>query len=309
MADNFPHPIPNGWFPLMPARDLAAGEMSRVQAMGEEYLLFKTESGEISVVDPYCPHLGAHLGVGGRVLGEEIVCPFHGWRFGVSGECKAVPYASRTPQNVSLKRITSSERNGWVFIWYHGEGKEPFYDIAEIAERFDSRWLPPERHEWTIHAQMQELFENVCDPAHFLFVHGTAEIPQSNVRFDGVNVYSTNPAKMQTRKGEVDGRIDAHTVGPGFGSVRYQIVSEMLQLTYTLPIDDDSMRVSHEFYVREGDAVGPALIRQICGQMEQDIPIWENKRYIPRPRLCDGDGPIAEGRNWMQQFYSPSIER
>ena len=38
--------------------------------------------------------------------------------------------------------------------------------------------------------------------------------------------------------------------------------------------------------------------------MEQDIPIWNNKIYQPAPRLCDGDGPIAEFRKWFRQFYT-----
>jgi hypothetical protein len=38
-------------------------------------------------------------------------------------------------------------------------------------------------------------------------------------------------------------------------------------------------------------------------QVEQDIPIWENKVYLDAPILCDGDGPIAKYRKWFQQFY------
>ena len=45
------------------------------------------------MVDAYCAHLGAHLGVGGKVEGECIRCPFHGWRYdGESGKCTEIPY-------------------------------------------------------------------------------------------------------------------------------------------------------------------------------------------------------------------------
>ena len=50
--------------------------------------------------------------------------------------------------------------------------------------------------------------------------------------------------------------------------------------------------------------VAAALIRDIVKQMSEDIPIWENKKFQERPVLCDGDGPIAEFRRWMRQFYS-----
>ena len=36
----------------------------------------------------------------------------------------------------------------------------------------------------------------------------------------------------------------------------------------------------------------------------QDIPIWNNKCYVPDPILCDGDGPIAKYRKWFSQFYA-----
>ena len=39
-------------------------------------------------------------------------------------------------------------------------------------------------------------------------------------------------------------------------------------------------------------------------QVEQDIPIWENKIYLDTPLLCDGDGPIRKYRKWFSQFYA-----
>ena len=43
---------------------------------------------------------------------------------------------------------------------------------------------------------------------------------------------------------------------------------------------------------------------EVSRQLEQDIPIWENKVYLSRPVLCDGDGPIGVFRRWAKQFYS-----
>ena len=45
------------------------------------------------------------------------------------------------------------------------------------------------------------------------------------------------------------------------------------------------------------------LIAEIVRQVEQDIPIWENKVFRETPILCDGDGPIAKYRRWFSQFY------
>lgn len=58
-------------------------------------VVFRTESGVANVFDAYCPHLGAHLGIGGKVIGDCIECPFHLWSFrSTDGECVKVPYST-----------------------------------------------------------------------------------------------------------------------------------------------------------------------------------------------------------------------
>ena len=39
--------------------------------------------------------------------------------------------------------------------------------------------------------------------------------------------------------------------------------------------------------------------------IDQDIPIWEGKRYLSRPGLAEDDGPIMRFRHWARQFYTP----
>jgi hypothetical protein len=46
------------------------------------------------------------------------------------------------------------------------------------------------------------------------------------------------------------------------------------------------------------------LTQVLSGQVEQDIPILENKIYLENALLCDGDGPIAKYRKWFTQFYA-----
>ena len=38
-------------------------------------------------------------------------------------------------------------------------------------------------------------------------------------------------------------------------------------------------------------------------EVGQDAPFWEAKRYVEKPILADGDGPIAEYRRYCKQFY------
>jgi 3-ketosteroid 9alpha-monooxygenase subunit A len=56
---------------------------------GKDLVLFRGGDGALGLLDAYCPHLGAHLGVGGSVSADGCIqCPFHGWKFGTDGKCK-----------------------------------------------------------------------------------------------------------------------------------------------------------------------------------------------------------------------------
>lgn len=62
--------------------------------------MFRGEDGIAHVMDAYCPHLGANLAVGGRVVGNCLECPFHGWQFrGDDGKCVKIPYAEKGTSN------------------------------------------------------------------------------------------------------------------------------------------------------------------------------------------------------------------
>lgn len=97
MSARIPLPMPFGWFRMAESKDLPVGEVRTVQYLGQEFVLFRGADKEAHVFDPYCPHLGAHLGYGGVVEGDAIRCPFHHWKFDGSGQCVEVPYARRIP--------------------------------------------------------------------------------------------------------------------------------------------------------------------------------------------------------------------
>jgi len=75
------------------------------------------------------------------------------------------------------------------------------------------------------------------------------------------------------------------------------------------PIDEQRIHLRFNFSVpleqSETNAMyTTGVVQEIVRQVEQDIPIWENKVYVENPVLCDGDGPIAKYRKWFGQFYA-----
>jgi hypothetical protein len=90
---------------------------------------------------------------------------------------------------------------------------------------------------------------------------------------------------------------------------------ELLVVGTNTPIDESAVDARFSFSVnterglRPDSGAGKAFIGEAIRQMEQDIPIWENKVFAPRPVLCEGDGPIGRFRAWAKQFYGDDDAR
>ena len=295
----FPFPVPNGWFIVARADELAAGEVMPLYCFGRDLVLFRTTSGMPRLMDAHCPHLGAHLGVGGRVDGETLQCPFHGWRFeGGSGTCVEVPYddIDFIPKRANTRAYPTLERNGMIWAWHHLEQGEPFYDVPLVLEFCDPEWLPMDVREFTVASCCQEMAENNYDTVHFKFVHGAAAIPQQNDFIDGV----------YKRSETLDGSFVREGFGLGLGVLRMTSPVTLTFLSSTTPIDEENLLVRWLFTAPKsvGEQVARASADGFCGGVSQDIPIWENKIYKDPPVLRTMEKAVIEHRRWCRQFYS-----
>ncbi len=310
MAGRFPFPIPNGWFGLRYADELAPGTIETVRAFGTELVAFRGEDGAAHVLDAHCPHLGAHMGVGGRVEGKGIRCPFHAWLWGGDGSCLEIPYAKRIPPAARLRSWPVVERCGIVFLWHHDREAPPSFELPELPQLGDADWTPLEIRRWKVRARWLDMNENAVDRVHFRYVHGTSDIPESEAEIDGPVLRVRNRVKFPTPRGVVEGSLDTTDYGPGLQTVHLQGIVETLMVNTSTPIDDETTDTSFAYTVHHrGDdevarGVGSAIIRDLEKQMAEDIPIWENKAYWTKPVLCDGDGRFGLYRKWMAQFFS-----
>ena len=89
--EHYPSFYPNGWLPVLESSLLKKSQILPIFAFGNDLVAFRSTAGKVTVLDTYCPHLGAHLGYGGRVINDTVNCPFHGWVFKQSGECVHIP--------------------------------------------------------------------------------------------------------------------------------------------------------------------------------------------------------------------------
>ena len=316
MAERYPFSAyPNGWFRVEHSERLAEGEVKPLFFSGRDLVVFRAEDGAAHVLDAHCAHLGAHLGHGGRVEGKALVCPFHAWRWDGAGRCVDIPYAKKIPAKARMRAWPVCEKNGFVFVWHHRDGKPPSFELPDLPQYGSDEWTPYEKRFWKVRARWLDMNENAVDQVHFKYVHGAHTIPETDVEIDGHILRCVSRMKLGTPQGEVDGGIDTTDYGPGLQTVDLSGISPALMVNTVTPIDEDHSDVCFSYTIKIVDGetaargVGAALIRDLEKQMNQDIPIWENKKYFAKPMLCDGDGRIGVYRKWFRQFveWDPSL--
>jgi len=301
---------PNGWFQVAYSDELEPGQVVPLRYFGRDLVLFRGSDGEAAVLDAHCPHLGAHLGHGGVVKDNCIACPFHAWAFDAGGQCVDVPYAKKIPPKAKVQPWTICEKNGTIMAWHHIDGEPPSFELPHVPEVESDQWTVHTRRGWTVRSHNQEMAENSCDSAHFLYLHGTQEQPISDTDILGPRLCVRAKTLMMTPRGEAEGSIDVDLYGFGFTTTRFKGIVETLLMSSATPIDDEEVELRFAFMVKmlpsemATSTVGDAFVNEVARQVEQDIPIWENKIYIDPPLLCGGDGPIGKFRKWCKQFYS-----
>jgi 3-ketosteroid 9alpha-monooxygenase subunit A len=305
-------PLPFGWFAVAISDEIAPGEVKTLKYFGTEFVVWRGEDGKINAVDPYCPHLGAHLGHGGEVVGNDLQCPFHHWSWNGQGGVTSIPYTKIIPPKLKrpdcLKTWIIQESMGVVYVWYHPRNAAPKWELAADPDIIAENWVLAETHEWIVKIHVQEITENGQDYAHFRAVHGTQGPPASEFKVDGWVRKNSVTTQMVTPRGPMTGNISTNAVGPGQSFVRYTDVTNVFQAQEVTAIDANTTHMRWQFFhppdLSDGKMrVTKARMRDLVKQVTQDIPIWENKRYHPDPLLVEGDGPIIAYRKQYARYY------
>ncbi|KAJ3109244.1 hypothetical protein HDU96_007275 [Phlyctochytrium bullatum] len=176
-ARKFPPPFPNGWYRIASVEEVKPGQVRLVTALGRSFAVFRGEDdGAIGVVDAMCPHLGANMAVGGRVVGNSLECPFHGWRFDKTGKCVDIPYATSIPEVARAKTWPSREVAGLVCIWFDAEGRAPFYEPRPFPLE-EKQYYSVATRTASLPMHIQDFAENAADWMHFGKVHSRLALP------------------------------------------------------------------------------------------------------------------------------------
>lgn len=328
-----PPVFPNGWFMIAESSDIAVNQVLHISALGENFVLFRSADRQCHVLDAYCPHLGANMGIGGKVHGDCIECPFHQWRFsGITGKCISVPYSSKVPNFAEVKCWNVHEINDMIFVWYHSEDEPPTWYPNSVDSIENRKFIYRGRNQFLVNCHIQDIPENGSDLWHFNAVHGASMLTGSDIhqteatwcKFFRHNWSAEwepggEPSMKHIGFGKLShfislfGKIklasltvDIEQIGPGYVIMRmHTTIGPMVILQAVTPVEPMIQKVVHRFYCPIYLALYATLTLVAESIMvERDIMIWNHKKFIENPLLLKEDKTVAKYRRWFNQFYS-----
>ncbi len=314
MSDTPASPFARGHYLVAWSADLAPGQVMPLRCFARDHVLYRGEDGAPVLLDAHCPHLGAHLGYGGKVRGDAIECPFHAWRFGPDGRCRSIPYASKIPSRAEVRSHRVVEHSGMILAWYAPDGAQPDYEVPRVPELSDPAWTPLACSQIEIATQAREVIENVADLAHFYPVHRT-KMDAFEVIIDGPRATQRTAGTGRNLKGEkIPVTSEATYHGPAVQLTRLAWAFPMVLINSHVPIDEERLLIRFAVSLRAGAGLTlpPAVIEAHVASARdgyfQDVAIWEHKLWRDRPLLADGDGPIMRVRRWYASFFARAPE-
>ncbi|MDP9182572.1 MAG: aromatic ring-hydroxylating dioxygenase subunit alpha, partial [Actinomycetota bacterium] len=327
-AGTAPERFARGWHCLGLVRDFNDGQPHGLEAFGTKLVIWKGASGDLKVLDSYCRHMGGDLSQG-TVVGENVACPFHSWRWGGDGKCQEIPYARRVPPRARTRAWQAMELDGQLFVWHDPEGNPAPEDVTIPAiEGFaEGQWT-----DWVWDSTVvegshcREIIDNMVDMAHFYYIHKGLPTYFKNV-FEGhvcTQYYAGTTHELAATGapidiGEYEGQqtvSDATYHGPSYLVdklwTKYgDMTFETVLITCHYPLSSTSFMLNYGMVMKKmpdwddatNDMVAGKMLAGIGSGFMEDVKIWKNKTRIDNPLLCEEDGPVYQLRRWYEQFY------
>lgn len=158
---------PPSWYILCASSALVRRPLA-VQAAGGHWAVFRSASGGVHAVEDRCLHRGMALS-SGRVCGDHLQCPYHGWQYGGDGALRLVPAlpdrATEWP-TATLRSLECRELDGHVY----GRFGDPPLPPHRFKHLDGERWTSF-RMATRFQAGVDACLENFLDCPHATFVH------------------------------------------------------------------------------------------------------------------------------------------
>ena len=194
------------WTPVLLAEELPENDLApvRVKLLSERLVAFRDSSGRYGLIDEFCPHRGASLWFGRN---EEcgLRCPYHGWKFDVTGQCIEVPSEpeeSGFAKRIKLKSYPLVEQGGVLWTYMGPTERTPplpqwEFSLVPAPQRFVSKRL--QECNWL------QAMEGGIDSSHVSWLHRANVVSDPLFRGAKGNEYNMGDMKPVFEVVESDG--------------------------------------------------------------------------------------------------------
>ena len=163
------------WMPALLSSEVAEPDCPpvRVRLLGERLVAFRDTNNQIGLVDEFCAHRGVSLWFG-RNEDCGLRCPYHGWKYDVTGQCIELP--SEGPDGpmrprMKLKSYPCLELGGVVWAYLGPPELMPEPPGIERAHVAPERRYASKRLQECNYLQAME---GGIDSSHVSFLHSGA---------------------------------------------------------------------------------------------------------------------------------------
>ncbi len=249
---------PNYWYAVEHDAALAVGKVQEVKFWGQSVALYRDMSGRLHAVEDRCAHrqLPLHLGV---VVGDRLVCQYHGWEYNGCGELVGVGHTlfGKAMPKCKVRHYPVRVRYGLVWIFFGDPERAESTPMPHIPElEGEDRWeCVPVDFTWRAHHSM--IIDNVSDFTH-AYLHRRfkpftdAVLTRLETKGDVVELdYDT-----KVGGGSISGRFvdrasvdtNAMTLAFDYPYQRSSTDGKIKHWCFILPIDEQTTRTFFLFY-------------------------------------------------------------
>lgn len=159
----------NCWWVAAATEEVSSKPISR-WLLEQRVVLFRTRDGAVAALEDRCAHRWAPLSHG-RLLGDEIACPYHGFRYNTRGACTHIPTQSHIPAALKVRSYPVVEYGPFVWIWMGNPITADPAFLPEIFWSIDSTTYIQSRGYMEISCSYIAVQENLMDKSHADYLH------------------------------------------------------------------------------------------------------------------------------------------
>src|ERR1700744_1543554 len=110
------------WIPALLSSEIPEPDCPpvRLKLLSERLIAFRDSQGRVGVMDEFCPHRGVSLWFG-RNEENGLRCPYHGWKYDVTGQCVDIPSEADDSKFCSKVKLSVAypcvERGGVIWTY------------------------------------------------------------------------------------------------------------------------------------------------------------------------------------------------